>query len=796
MTPDRAFDRDSRTDIEGLAHRSGITLPGVLRADGTASDDQIAKVAPGTNLKLALLPHRELGADPVSWPGAAIVGTREPEITAYLDRCGPVAGSADAAASIAQAQSRDAILSWLYDVTGFRYAPAALWKLAGWQIGWAVDFLDRLKRGGAEGALSMAERQAAAAVRAMWVAHDQAQEVLGLATASGAVPVGHALIDLIAAFDRICDEAITSGEVHTIRHRNAVKEARALLVADLELYCARISEADRAATAKAERARIGGALEVARRIIQATAMFTVASEAIGERIRRLVHVLKTKAKVARAPARHADIEAGLSAANAGLDRLICAGLGNTLEHTAWPIATRIGLGRLGLTDRAARLALLDCIRTDLIYKLIVTRRLDRLYRVLPWMAAPSEAFPLTFAGPLGAIAQLFEAARAREIALELMRRLYERQGAPRLDTNEGLAACGTPAAVHAAVQARTRAGFLIAEGAHSHHMVQAYLGGRSFDVLHPIPVAVAGSTEWHLRISLNDASTANTVSDAERGKPVYSITDYDTDLPRYMGLTLIDLLRVALFDIFPGHARGPRFGLDIAMTAEFDEKELHRTVSAMAGAPSAANRELLRSMLKSIDVDETGMIDEWPSDDAVVAATGMIELNRADDLFTRHTPDSKKSTGDSIRRNLSPLIANMGALGVHLRALIDRARTWTTSKDGKIRSEDAPLAAVLTGDALLPGLVPSAQLFVPALWFRPDIDRHLHGWLADGAPMWAPLALNNVQHAGLIARHVVMMRDAAPALYAAVRSDREISRILVPLFTGLAGITADHAHVP
>ena len=50
-------------------------------------------------------------------------------------------------------------------------------------------------------------------------------------------------------------------------------------------------------------------------------------------------------------------------------------------------------------------------------------------------------------------------------------------------------------------------------------MVQAYLGGRRFDVLHPIPVAVTGSTEWHFGISLKDLATAATVSDTERGKP-------------------------------------------------------------------------------------------------------------------------------------------------------------------------------------------------------------------------------------------------------------------------------------
>lgn len=795
MTPHRLFDRDSRVDIEGLAHRARITLPDVLRADGTASHDQVARVAPDANLKLAMLPHRELGGDPTSWPGSAIVGTREPELTAYLDRPGPVARDAYVTASITQAQSRDAILSWLYEMTGFRYAPAALWKLAGWQIGWAVDFLHRLKCGGADGAMIVAERQAAASVRAMWIAHDQAKEELGLTIASGAVPVGRALIDLITVFDRVCSEAIASGALCTTKQRTAVREASALLIADLQRYCAGVTEAGNAATPNGERARIGRALVIARRILDALAMFTVTDEAVSDRIRRLLHVLKKKVRAATIPPPVADIDAELSAANAQLNRLGCASLTNMSDHTAWPIATRAGLARLDITDRAERRAALDRIRTDLIYKLIVTRRLDRLYLVLPWMAAPSAAFTLTLGGPLGAIAQLFEAGRAREIALELKRRLYDGDISPRLNTTEGLAACVTSAAVRGAVHGHTGAGFLMAEGAHSHHMVQAYLGGGSFDPLHPIPVAVAGSTEWHLGASLSDVVTANTVSDTERGKPIYAVTDYDNDLPRYMGLTLIDLLGVALFDIFPGHARGKGFGLHTATVAEVDKKFGHAT-SAMAETASGANRELLRSMLKSIDVDERDVVDEWRDDAAVAASAATIELGRADALFNRHTPDSKDSTGGAIRRAASRQAAHMAGSAAHLRALVDRARTWSPRKDGEVRSEDAPLDAVLRGDAMLPGLAPSAQLFIPALWFRPDIDRHLHAWLADGTPMWMPLALNNVRHAGLIARQVGIMREAAPSLYATAQIDRTTSRILVPLFTGLAGITADHAHVP
>ena len=58
----------------------------------------------------------------------------------------------------------------------------------------------------------------------MWIAHDQAWEEPGLAIASGAAPVGRALIDLITVFDRVCSEAIASGALCTTKQRTAVRE--------------------------------------------------------------------------------------------------------------------------------------------------------------------------------------------------------------------------------------------------------------------------------------------------------------------------------------------------------------------------------------------------------------------------------------------------------------------------------------------------------------------------------------------------------------------------------------------
>ncbi|WP_447406158.1 hypothetical protein, partial [Clostridium perfringens] len=70
MTPHVALHRDSREDIEGLAHRALIILPVVILPDGTASPDQVALVPWGVEIDKAFLPHREGPGPPGSGPGA------------------------------------------------------------------------------------------------------------------------------------------------------------------------------------------------------------------------------------------------------------------------------------------------------------------------------------------------------------------------------------------------------------------------------------------------------------------------------------------------------------------------------------------------------------------------------------------------------------------------------------------------------------------------------------------------------------------------------------------------------
>lgn len=791
MTPDRAHDRDDREDIECLAHRAQIILPDTLLPDGTASRDQYAVVPPGVSLAKAFLPHREIDGPPSSWTGAAIVGTREPDIAPYIVGFGNIPFGDGGRSNITRPRHRDAILRWLYDMTGYRYAPAAFFKVAGWEIGWAANFLDRLFSGGLIAELIVAERQAAAAVRAMWIFHDQSQGSATLLNDSGAVLAARALIDMVAAFSRHVSDTLGASCSTTAVHRRQETAAMTLVVRRLQSCVAAIVAAHRTPGRFAAHAKLGAAIDHARKLVDAVGLFTVASEGVGDRTVRVIEALSRKGSTM--PHTSLSIHTRLDAIAAELEGLSVASDQDRLNHTTWCRVMTAGLERLENPDRAQRLTALAIVRTDLVYKLIVTRRLDRLFGVLPWMAAPSGAFPLTFGGPLGAVGALFEAGRSREVALELKCRLFAHSGGLRLDTRRGRREYADPAKVKFALKMQTRAGFLLASSALSHAMVQAYLAGSHFGPAHPLPTLCAGRIDWQFETSMQGSKTLKTVITAELAKHIYATSDYDRDLARYMGMPIADVLAAQLIDIFPGDHRDPGFGKFMQSAGAARHRLKQTPIPASVSHAGNANRELLRSVLKSLDAPTDGIDADWRSNGVVAKAIGDVELAKFDKRHGGRT-GFRAVDGGAVRRRASTIRKRQGSPGRALRSAIDKARTWRSAKNG-ILSDDQPLAAILSGQSTLPGLVPCAQLFAQVVWFAPSIDSHIHDWIADGAPLWAPIALGNVVHAGLIAREVQAVGVAMPALFGMPIPPSLRRRILVPLWTGLAGITADHAHV-
>lgn len=785
MTPDRALHRDSREDIEGLAHRGRIRLPEVILPDGSASPDQVATVPPGVDLAKAFLPWRELPGPPSGGMGAAIVGTREPDIGPWLAGAGTALSLDAGPPYITRPQSRDEILTWLYDLTGVRYAPAAFWRVAGWEIGWLAHWLDRLFTGGAMGKLIVVERQAAAAVRAAWLALKADAASGSPLIDTGVLLAARAVIDMLVALDRVIGAASHDPQVQA--KWPAVLDAQAAIIQRLRSFVRAIEDAagDRMLAVDRER-KIGHALDHARDIVESIGLFTAVGDAIGESVLRITGALPTKGR--KPPPLDTTFATELVDFSNRLEAAIAAGP-EPAEPKRWDTETTGDLTRLYDTSPQARGAALARVRTDLIYKLVATRRLDRLFEALPWVAAPSGAFRLTFGGPLGAIAAVFEIARHREIAVEQVHRTREPVAGGRLDTTRGKQVYGDPSQALSALGSNSRAGFWLASSALSHHMIKALLDGRSFDARHPLPTLQTGRLSWDFEHAMYDPATMTTVTETELAKSVYATADYHRDLPRYMGLVVGDVLTAGLADVFPGELRGPGFNR-FTSAADAQRRNLKVGGNPFAGdSATAAHRELLRSILKSLDEPTDGNDAAWRTASVVTRTPATHELRRFDERNVSHTGD-RGDAGGRIRRRAAEIRKAQKDPGMTLRRMVDRARSWTDTSD------DQPLAGVLSGRLRLTAVTPVAQTGIPAIWFCPGIDTPVHDWIAHGAPMWQPLALSNIVHAGLIAREVQAVGDAMPVLFGMPIPTALRRRILVPFWTGLAGITDDHAHVP
>lgn len=780
MTPDRPLHRDTREDIEALAHRARIILPDVILADGTASSDQVAIVPPGVDLAKAFLPHREQPGPPTTGPGAALVGTREPDIGPWLSAHGTVIVH-QRHPHITRPQSRDDILKWLYDISGLRFAPAAFWRVAGWEIGWLANWLDRLLTGGTMCELIVAERQAAAAVRAAWVVLQGGRG--SPLSDTGILLAARAVIDMLTAFNRHVAEAL-----HNSRTSAAIQKIAEAQAAILQRLRSCVCAIEVAAAGKGlRREKIGRALEHARDIVASIGLFTAVGEPIGARVLRITEELPTKGR--RPPLVATTFTAELGQLSDRLEAII-ARAPDVTASVLWCADTVGDLSRLYNSGRQRRQEGLGIVRTDLLYKLVVTRRLNRVFKALPWMLAPSGAFRLTYGGPIGAVATVLEVARHREIALEQKSRTFDSAAGPRLDTRRGKREYSDPTKVRRALRLGTRAGFWLATSALSHHMVQAFLAGRAFDPAHPLPTLQEGGLGWRFERAMHDPATLDTVTATELAKPIYASTSYHRNLATYMGLGTADLLTLLMLDAFPSEFRNPSYNA-FTTRANARRKELGLGTDPFSHSRAgAANRELLRSILKSLDTPTDGIDADWRQPLSDEPEPGDIELRRFDERHTAHN-GGRESDGGKVRVRAAAIRKAQKDPSKQLRQLVDRARSWKVGG----YSDERPLVAILAGRRRLSGPTPVAQVGMPVIWFRPDIDVEIHGWIADQAPMWQPIAIGNVVHAGLVAQEVQAMAKAMPQLFGMPLPPVLRNRILVPLWTGFAGITDDHAHV-
>lgn len=773
MTPNRAHESDIREDIAGLATRASLTaaLPRVLEEDGTGSCNQRIDL-PSENIMLALarLPFRELAGPASRELGAAIGGTRECNLAPYLtEDCG--IAFTDPHAYIHSPTDVEQIRQWMRDITGYGRAEAAFLRVAGWDINWPAFFLHRLYAGGLMAELIVAERQAAAALDAVRTVHVDKKSNTPLIESSGAILLGRALADMLWAFDRCIEEGRRSetSDSKTLRDLAATQE---VCIQRLRSFARALRDCQRAKGPVAPRKKLGKAVAEADALIKALALFTVAEEPVSQRVIRVREALDKGAgrKARRLERSFPESIAGIADT---IETLASASQHDLYRRTSWcPLVTG-NLARLDNADAGIRFRLMQQVRTDLIYKLITTRRLDAVFNTLPWMSAPSGAFPKTYGGPLGAVAALFEAARAREIALELSERLYDEPERTVLDTRLGKRVYANADETRRALTSQTRAAFHLATSAFSYAMVQGFANGVQLDPRHPLPMLTAGSLDYDYAASMQNPQTLTSVTKIELGQSLYASREYRRDLPRYMGDPIEDLLAGAICAIFPGLGRGAAF-------YKFIKQANERRATLKQGATSdqdldCATLELLHSVLGSLGRDD-------------------FELRKFDARSTRHIPANAGQTGESLRKRASDRYKARGRPAGHLQDLIQSAlKERNVSPEEKTAGRK--LAGILHGRSYLPSITPCAQEFVPALWFRPQIDAHLLTWIANGAaPACAPVP-HKPGHAAAVAADVRKIVAHMPALFGHKIDPSLRVRILVPLFTGLAQITADLAHV-
>ena len=820
-TPSR-WSTDIRVVSASLAVNQTIVLPDTIAASGRATVNQFAVVPAGTTVSFALQPTADYDDAPDLRPGGGFRGGRNASIVAYLDHQA-LAVMSDVKVTIRQLPTSRTEIGWrLRGDAGLHWAPGTVFSLAGWEDEWVYVWLDHLRQDDIDARLVIAHAQAMLAIRKMWlrvvwdVGVSPTSTVAGplpsLATQCGAVAVGRAIIDVAHIL---------------LRQNNATRAARmsiapsakpmATIRSLLEQYIRLVAAADSRGEVRS-RKNLDLAIKKARDIMDAIAVFSVGAEPLFARWRRLDDALPDAGGIAAAPLTATDF----AAFDTRLNQLVGADLGKRLESTVWRRHVRVSLLRLASPNSAVRLARLDRVRCDLIFKLAITRRPDRLYRLFPWLAAPHRAFFNCAGGALGAFASLIECARRMDIARELKRQLID------ADPTRSVAVMRLtiPAAKHVWASHRRMyvaaargyaAGIALEANTISHATMNALFNGAYFGPKYPLTELRFGRLGWALPVALKDPRTIATVQRVEQSRPIMAMKPHDDDLPRHLGMTLKRLLAETIVSVFTN-------------TAQRSDGQAHRE-QAIAAAKRLrpkcnhtrqplydATQQLHRSMLQSLDA-APGTDPQWRdaiADRTMSPTVQSVEVDRVETLQSTSTPKNERyhshDDGQGLRRDATNEATITDGRGALLRELADDDGRWrppgkpVKKKSQRSRSGKPPkpsryagpprddlLEDILLGRVALNQLTPIGALAIPILWFAPMIDSNYVGWLGRGAPARnAPPGPATQRKA--IASQVAKARAWAPLLYSKAMLTVSSVRVTCHLFTGHSPVTADLSH--
>ena len=789
------YDRaDDRVVGSCLAQRDKVHWPELINDDGTASCDQCVVLPPGIGLSALLLPGLDyVDTDPHDRPGSSFVGSRQKALGPYLHQlAGPLLAAPVQLRRFAD--DYDAILADLRSELGSSFAPATLFTTFGLTDEALAFGLDCLRLNEELGTLLIATKQAQYAIRK---AH------LALSTPSPTSSGYVAQTGILWAFRGLADVMLLLDDYHTSKSAQPPRIAQAAMNLVTSTFREAtgpvIAQRNQTGTASAMRNAIAGGCALACKLLDAVEIFVLYSQHPRRGWRILDELLKAAKNSASTTAN--SVTPSLASSAAKVEAVLASWTIGVMPD--WPEYLIASLSRLRDSSQNSRVAALEAFRCDLLYKLLASRRLEEANQKFPWLLVATGAVSRLPCGLLGAVCVIFEGARGRHVADELRWQAVSDMAAPTLAprhvVREAIAINDRPIATLGAVRERKAAGYAYEAFAWSHASVTAWLGGASFGSDHPISHAARGSIWGSVLESFRVPSGVHAVRDVHRSmyRPLGTVPN--VDLFHFVGLNASQLRGHVVTRCQP---RAPKTRTDVKRSQVIVESE-----ASIVGR-NRSNRlpieEATAQMVLSSTASSEGSV--WTSPTGATRLNGTFDDNfvlpghgACSSHLTTEITNLKvtMSTGQGLRRKSVRRIRKESTRDGALQDLLAvLASTPKQIPSLQFRQDDEKAESVLRGTFDLPQLSPVADLFIPALWLRPLIDRERIAWFASGANTTClPHGCANVQHAGEIASVLKPLFSKAAPHYARIDLNTGSLNAGCHMMTGLSAITRDLKHV-
>lgn len=426
-------------------------------------------------------------------------------------------------------------------------------------------------------------------------------------------------------------------------------------------------------------------------------------------------------------------------------------------------------GMLGLNtaERAQRIAAITAIDATRIFMLLHSARVEEAVRLFPWLTARHRVFPDFSGGFADAVTVLLELQRCRTILRELVLRtrgpLADRVGAgpiaiqPRLTIPEAHRAFATSRKMEAALASHHGFATFARELTLSHAMYKAHDAGRPLDPAHPLPLLQQGRTGWATHQAYRDRATIATTGEALATCAVTVATDRERrDLPRFFGMTVVELVTASLQTILDARRRGPPVG----------PKDGRETKTP------------------------------WPLEEPSASVAGIDETIFLLAELMLDTVDPSGEEAARFKTRARGATNGTGPARLGQKMINAHKTTRTAGFQKKLRGKNVPMPAwkiMGVGYDTALDAAPGANQCVPAYWYNPEHD--LPFWSAFQRavkePTPAPASGPPATRRDALMLELARFATWAPRLIAELLPTPQTARAITWLAHGFVGIAAD-----